>query len=414
MTHPSVTIDSRALLPGQIFFAIKGDHFDGNEYVPECLAKGAAYCISSDMKYKGMDKVIIVPDTLTALQNLASEYRDLFKIPVLGITGSNGKTTTKELLALVLATKYRTHFTKGNLNNHLGVPLTLLEMPANTEFAIIEMGANHVGEIRDLCNISRPDHGFITNIGLAHLEGFGGHEGVKQAKSELFQYLDHHHGIKFLNVRERSLDYLEQATINDFIRVGSSDRLTYVNNPDSLNVCFKYQDKIYESNLIGNYNFNNIVSAFEIGLHFECDPLMMIDAIVNYSPVNNRSQKRDYKGITLLMDAYNANPSSVLNALDNLEKLPAGNKSVVLGDMLELGANSLELHDEILQKIKEQFLDKAFLIGPIFYQLKENYPTFTFFKDTAEARLQINWDQLNGQTVLIKGSRGLKLETLFG
>ncbi len=413
LDHPSVSIDSRNLQPGQIFFAIKGDNFDGNDFIEQCLEHGASYCISSDIKYAGRLNVIIVNDTLQALKQLAKEFRKTFKIPVLGITGSNGKTTTKEILAMVLSSKYKVHVTKGNLNNHLGVPLTLLSMPLDTELAVIEMGANHVGEIKELCEIAEPTHGFITNVGLAHLEGFGSPEGVRKAKSELFDYLDIHNGVKFLNTREQSLDYLRETKITEFELVGDKSSINQLDQINCLNVCFEYDGQHYESNLVGDYNFNNIISAFDIGQYFNCDPDIMILAIIHYLPTNNRSQKLEYHGVTLLMDAYNANPSSVYQAISNLSKIPDEKKSVILADMLELGDSGPKLHEEVLNILSSVSMKKIFLIGPIFYQLRNKYKDYIFFKDTAQAKAEINWNDLKGHTVLLKGSRGLKLETLL-
>lgn len=416
LEHPSVTIDSRSIKKDQIFFAIKGENFDGNDYVLNALQSGASYCVASDPKFTGEPSVMVVPDTLIALQELAHQYRSTFDIPVLAITGSNGKTTTKELLSKVLSTKFKTHMTRGNYNNHLGVPLTLLEMPVDSEFGIIEMGANHIGEIKDLCVIAAPDHGIVTNIGIAHLEGFGGVEGVKKAKSELYEYLQKHNGLSFYNGAEPSVQFLENGQYGQILNISSHDNLDLKLAPTSSGGClnFTLNGILYNTNLIGNYNFNNILVAIGIGNYFNCDPQQMARAVADYIPENNRSQQKLFKGAKLIMDAYNANPSSMHQAIANLAADRSEIKSLVLGDMLELGELSGKFHLEILDQVQKSGNWRySTFVGPHFYEFKDSFPEFTFFKSTADAISSWNWDLYTDHVVLIKGSRGLKLESLI-
>ena len=416
LKYPSVTIDSRSITKDQIFFAIKGESYDGNKFVLQALEAGAAYCVSSDHAFSGHEKIIVVEDTLISLQQLAHDYRLRFKIPFLAVTGSNGKTTTKELLAQTIGTKYKVHMTKGNYNNHLGVPLTLLSMPPDAEFAIIEMGANHVGEIHQLCEIAAPDYGIVTNIGIAHLEGFGGKEGVKKAKIELYRYLNSNGGICFLNSLEGSTAFVKDILNHNFVSILDIDmNLNKVEVPDSAYLIFSVDEDIYETSIVGEYNYNNIVVALGIGLYFGCGIHEMAKAVTAYLPSNNRSQLLQYKGTDLILDAYNANPSSVINAIDNLSKLQNKKRSLILGDMLELGDSSTEMHKSILDHLKELACwQDVVLIGPIFYSLKDAYNFFRFHQNTEDAAASIQWQDLAGQTILIKGSRGLKLESLIG
>lgn len=413
--HPSVTIDSRNINEGQIFFAIKGDNFDGHDFISNAFELGASYCVASDLKYKDYPSVIIVEDTLKALQDLARAYRKTFDIPFFGITGSNGKTTTKELLARVMATRFKTHMTKGNFNNHLGVPLTILAMPNDAEFAIIEMGANHIGEIRELCEICLPTHGLITNIGLAHLEGFGSAEGVKIGKSELMDHLSNQGGVQFINLREESLRFLSKSTENQILFGNeNNESLILHDDQDNLNLGFIYKDKLYETQLFGAHNFNNILSAFEVGKYFGCDISEMIEAIVQYQPTNNRSQRYQLGDLTILLDAYNANPTSVHHAIQNFGTLVAERKSVILGDMLELGEASSDFHRKVLADLASlSGLNKVILVGAAFYQLRYEFPKYNFYETTIDASRHLDWKDFNGDTLLIKGSRGLKLESLL-
>lgn len=413
LDYPSVTIDSRNIRSGQIFFAIKGEHFDGNNFVLQALEAGAALCVASDTALKGHENVLIVEDTLVALQNLAREYRETFKFPVLAITGSNGKTTSKELLATVLNTKYKVHYTAGNLNNHLGVPLTLLATPPDADFAVIEMGANHQGEISSLCSIAMPKFGAITNIGAAHLEGFGGMEGVKKGKSELFKYLMANDGLFFLNIEEKSLDFLK-AHDDRIMNIGFDSEEIARSERESEFLSFEFQGNSVETHLVGQYNLSNVLLAFGVGRYFGCDPNKMCEAIAEYIPKNNRSQMTKFHGVHVIMDAYNANPSSVLSAIDNLNKMPETKKGVFLGDMLELGEDSASFHKKILDRIHEiGTFSFVSLIGPQYRQFETAYPEFQFFDSTSDVLEEIDWQQLKDFTILIKGSRGMQLEKLL-
>ncbi|MCO6461723.1 MAG: UDP-N-acetylmuramoyl-tripeptide--D-alanyl-D-alanine ligase [Saprospiraceae bacterium] len=415
LEFPSVTIDSRTIIPGQIFFAIKGENFDGNRFVDQAIEKGVALCISSDPTFKGRDKVIVVEDTLVALQNLATEYRKTFRIPVLAITGSNGKTTTKELLAAVLNTRYKTHYTQGNLNNHLGVPLTILATPGDAEFLIVEMGANHIGEIKHLCEIAHPDYGAISNIGIAHLEGFGSPEGVKKAKSELFHYINKFGKKFFLNTEEISLSFLNDPTNPLIEEVNSTKTHLMLHQSPQDFLCLKYFEQIVGTHLVGNYNFNNVLLSIGIGKYFGCHEAEMITAIADYVPRNSRSQMIKYQEVDIILDAYNANPSSMLQAIDNLMNMPSRNKGIILGDMLELGQESEKYHRQILEKIRGvgDKLDLVVLIGPQFKGLSEGFQHFKYYNGIEEANKSFRLSDYRDYLVLIKGSRGMKLEQLI-
>jgi UDP-N-acetylmuramoyl-tripeptide--D-alanyl-D-alanine ligase len=421
--HPEIVTDSRKITKDCLFFALKGETFDGNRFAENALTAGAAYAIVDDPKLPKNNKLFFVPDVLTALQELARYHRRQFEIPVLVITGSNGKTTTKELISSVLAAHYRTHFTKGNLNNHIGVPLTLLAMPADTEVAVIETGANHVGEIDFLCRIAEPTHGLITNVGKAHLEGFGGFEGVKQTKSELYRHLAAHKGTVFLNQDEPFLkDLIPEGTRT--LIYGISEKLSSKNphletvlkgTQPFLTVTFlneKNRSVTVKTQLVGIYNFNNIQTAIAVGRYFKVPSLKIKAALEDYVPSNNRSQIVKRGDATILLDAYNANPSSMRGALQNLAQMPFKTKIAILGDMRELGVDSLAEHDAILKLAQSFDFHKVITVGLEFGKVHPS--TDAHFDNTIAAR---NWFQnisLDETTcVLIKGSRGMKLETLL-
>lgn len=411
-----ISTDTRTIQEGNLYFALKGEHFDGNNYIEYALQQGAAYCISSDPQYLSAENVLVVKDTLQTLQELANYHRHQLTIPFIAITGSNGKTTTKELLANCLGTKFKTHFTRGNLNNHIGVPLTILQITKETEIAIIEMGANHIGEIAALCQIAEPTYGLITNIGDAHLDGFGSPEGVLKGKSELADYIRQHQGIFFINANEKSLAPLQEK-FSSSIHYGDHSNCVKTNyniaqiSSDPV-LQFSLNDKIYISQLAGGYNYNNILTAIAVSDYFGVTPVDSAKAISAYSPNNNRSQWREYMGTRILMDAYNANPSSMQQAILNFSHLQVSPKSLILGDMKELGKYSTELHKKILDLISTQNgITQVILIGPEFYSLKSIYPKFNFYPATTD--LQINWDSLSGHSILLKGSRGIRLEALL-
>jgi len=407
-----VTTDTRKLETGSVFFALKGDNFDGNNFVQQALEAGCAYAVTDDPHQPNHPNILKVANVLTTLQQLATHHRRQFKIPVLGITGSNGKTTTKELINAVLETKYKTLYTFGNLNNHIGVPLTLLRLNAETEFAIIEMGANHQGEINALCHIAEPDFGMITNIGKAHLEGFGGIEGVKKGKSEMYRYLHAHGGKLFVNGDDKVLMDLSKGMSNilygqeqTYYLTGQpvvSDQATFRLSTLSNN------ELLIQSNLVGSYNVVNCLAAAAIGRYFGVNDSDIKRGIEAYNPEMNRSQKLKTLKNTLILDAYNANPNSMRAAIDNFATLQAETKWAFLGDMFELGEYSDIEHQAIADLCAAKGI-RACLIGTHFAKTNSSLQKF----DTVEAcKTFILQQDIQQATILIKGSRGMKMEQL--
>ena len=414
--HPVICTDTRLLTEGCLFFALKGENFNGNEFADKALNDGAAYAIIDELEFVVNERSILVNDVLTTLQQLAAHHRQQLNIPVLAITGSNGKTTTKELTAAVLSKKYNTLFTKGNLNNHIGVPLTLLSLTSAHEIAVIEMGANHQKEIEQLCKIAQPDYGLITNIGKAHLEGFGGLEGVKKGKGELYQYIKSINGLIFINednatLRELLADYTRK------IIYGSNQQLDLVGEAlvknSLLSVqCTKPFSMVINTNLTGDYNFENVMSAITIGNYFKVDSDKIKEAIENYFPSNQRSQIiSKSNNVTIVMDAYNANPSSVNAALENFSKSFSGDKIIALGDMLELGNESEAEHLSVINNLHKKNFTKVVLVGPQF-KIFEKQSGFQHFNASTEAAEWFKKNQYNNCYILIKGSRGLKMEVI--
>ena len=425
LKHPRVAIDSRKVESGSLFFAIKGERFDGNQFADTALAAGAAYAIVDDpaVASGNRNRCILVNDSLQALQELARHHRRQFFIPVIAITGSNGKTTTKELLAAVLRSHYRLHYTQGNLNNHIGVPLTLLAMPPGLEVAIIEMGANHQMEIDFLCRIAEPSHGLITNIGKAHLEGFGGIEGVKKGKSELYRFLAEVDGMAFVNRDERFLESLAAPVKKKvFYRRSEhpslSERDLEVKLLDTrpfVRVAFiDKEGKAYQvnSHLIGAYNFNNIMTAVAVGKYFKVPCEKIVRAIEAYIPANMRSQIVERGGNTFVLDAYNANPSSMREAILTFAAMEGQPKIVILGDMLELGEDSLPEHERIAELVAQQGLDDAVFVGPEFEKPARS-AGFRHFSDVAALKLWFDVQHFRDCHFLIKGSRGIGLEAVL-
>ena len=420
--HPNVVTDSRKVAPGCLFFALKGERFNGNYFAASALADGAAFAIVDEAVEVPAGKSVQVDDVLTALQHLATHHRRQFNIPVLAITGSNGKTTTKELVSAVLVSHYPTHFTKGNLNNHIGVPLTLLSMPAKTEVAIIEMGANHPGEIDFLCRIAEPTHGLITNVGKAHLEGFGGFEGVKRTKSELYRYLAERNGLAFINMDEPFLTELAG---------GNRLRLFYQKSesPDPANIPFEVklvsevpfleaaflgengQWVSVRSQLIGQYNFSNIMTAIVIGKYFKVPADKIKAAIESYVPSNNRSQIKAIGTNTFILDAYNANPTSMRMAINSFSKMPGDRKVVVLGAMKELGEYCGEEHLDIAILASNSNIDKLVLVGEEFHEAYMATGA-VFFSNTEQLKAWFAAQHFHQTQFLIKGSRSIGLERL--
>ena len=376
-------------------------------------------CVISDPKYKVDDRCIVVPDVLTTLQELACHHRAQLTIPIVGITGTNGKTTTKELAHAVLSRRYRTHATAGNFNNHLGVPLTLLAIPADAEIAIIEMGANHPGEIAALCHIADPDFGLITNVGRAHLEGFGGFEGVVKTKTELYRYLATKRGTAFVNADNDTLTTQATQCQLPFITYGSSAQAQVrghlVGSDPYMKFYIEDGDSVYtiQSQLLGNYNFDNAMAAAAVGRYFHVDLWDVKEAIEQYMPTNNRSQYKETGRNTLFLDCYNANPSSMKVALDNFEALPRDNKVAMLGGMRELGSESLKEHEAIVNRLLAHPEIRAVLIGPEF-AFAEGRPNVLYFSSSDVAVEYFAEHPLSGATVLLKGSNSTRMWKLEG
>ena len=408
----SVCTDTRKIKKDDIFFALKGDNFNGNVYAEQALKKGAKYVVIDDAQYKTPTNTIVVNNVLETLQELASYHRIFLNIPIIALTGSNGKTTTKELINAVLSQKYKTTATIGNLNNHIGVPLTLLSMHSNTEIGIVEMGANHLKEIEFLCDIAKPDYGYITNFGKAHLEGFGSIEGVIKGKSEMYDYLIANNKTIFVNG-------------NDTIQINKTNeakRFVFGNNTladitiDFIDakpfVTCKYKNLNIKSQLIGDYNFNNIAAAITIGNYFKVDNNAIKNAIGNYISTNNRSQIINKGTNKIILDAYNANPTSMHAALHNFEK-QAGHKIAILGDMFELGIDAEKEHQNIVNLATSLNIDRVIFVGENFYQSESDskkviqYKIFEYFKN------EFNFSQIENTTLLIKGSRGMALERVL-
>ena len=409
-----VTTDTRLCKEGMMFFGLKGEKFDGNKYAEEALASGCIAAIVDDQNLKGIEGMIVVEDVLSSLQSLAREYRGTLDIPVVGLTGSNGKTTTKELITAVLSRKYKVHATKGNLNNHIGVPLTILSAPSNTEILVVEMGANHCGEIATLCSIAEPTCGLITNIGRAHLEGFGGIEGVKKGKGELFDFLRTSVGsLAFVNANHEVLIEISEGLETKLY--GNTEHEPWAKFVEGDERKFVWAEGGYSSDplpvqLEGDYNLDNITTAIALGLHFGVDRDAIGAAISDYAPTNNRSQTIKTERNTILLDAYNANPSSMTGALESFAKNIEGPKLVVLGDMRELGMYSHEAHKEIVGLCERLGLEGIF-VGEEFYAAAER--DSRFYQSTEDLIRDWESESFKGKTVLLKGSRGMRMEQLL-
>lgn len=407
--------DTRSIAEGSLFFALKGPNFNANAFAGEALEKGARYAVVDDPTVVQDERFLLVPDVLKALQDLATFHRRTFDIPVIGITGTNGKTTTKELVHAVLAADRSTLATSGNLNNHIGVPLTLLRLTKGQNIAIIEMGANKVGDIAELTAIAEPTHGMITNIGKAHLEGFGSYQGVITAKTEMYTFLGGHAGIVFVHAddelllgKSRGLKRITYGTRPEAETVGST-----VSDGPFMNVVFMGMDgAAYQvaTKLIGDYNLSNALAAIAIGQHFGVPDQVIAEALTAYTPSNNRSEFRDTGRNQLVLDAYNANPTSMAAALENFAAMQGDRpKLAILGDMLELGADSRKEHDAIVALTQDLGLAARF-VGPEFQlsTMENSYP------DAATLIDALKQEPLTGHLVLVKGSRGIKLETVVG
>jgi UDP-N-acetylmuramoyl-tripeptide--D-alanyl-D-alanine ligase len=408
-----VSTDSRANQEQSLFFALNGPNFKGARFAEQALAKGALFAVVDDPAYAS-ERCLVVPDTLQALQDLARHHRQSLHIPIIGITGSNGKTTTKELTHAVLSQKYNTLYTQGNLNNHIGVPLTLLRIRPEHEIAIIEMGANHINEIAALCSIALPTHGLITNIGKAHLEGFGSFEGVARAKSELYLHLDQHNGIVFVNSQNEHLMRMARRLNNKIFYPQPGDYFQATFLEASPYVVYEAENGArVTTQIIGEYNFENIAAASCVGKYFAV-PMEKINAgIAAYTPANNRSQVVQKGSNTILLDAYNANPSSMAAAVNNFAKAKAPHKMVILGDMFELGLDSAEEHQKLGDLVSSLKFEKAILCGEEMAVAASQHPELIYFPGKTELQNWLKQIPIQDSHILIKGSRGMGLESLL-
>lgn len=411
--NPQITTDSRNCPKGSIFFALKGDKFDGNQYAGKALASGCVYAVIDNPDYYIGERTILVDNVLKTLQQLAHHHRKVLGLPIIGITGTNGKTKTKELLAAVLSTKFNLLYTEGNFNNHIGVPLTLLRLTHDHEMAVIEMGASHPGDIKELVDIVHPNYGIITNVGRAHLEGFGSFEGVIRTKGELYDYIRRSKGKIFIKKENEYLQSIAKGI----------EQITYGNGDDAfasgqvvscdpfLVFNWKQQGKLHtvETHMIGSYNLDNVLAAVAVGRFFKIPAERISRAIAAYKPTNNRSQFKKTENNELIIDAYNANPSSMKVALDNFITMPVQPKAIILGDMRELGPTSDELHAEVVEQIKKGQFDKVFLCGEHFSKVGKEFSPFA----TTEAMVEeLRKQPLKGYHILIKGSHSMGLEKL--
>ncbi len=417
MESNRICTDTRQIKPNDLFFALKGPNFDGNVYASEALKKGAAYVVIDNPDYQKNEKCLLVKDSLKALQELATYHRKQINPTCVAITGSNGKTTTKELVKAVLSKVYKTQATVGNLNNHIGVPLTLLSLEADTKMAVIEMGANHLYEINQLCEIARPDFGLITNIGKAHLEGFGGIKGVAKGKGELFDFLDASGGHSFLNMNDFQVSkigyFIQKASTYGSGNWYKTDVKLVTANP-FLNVAWhrKSGDVVdIQTQLIGEYNLDNVTAAIAVGAFFRVSPDDIREAIEVYKPVNKRSQIIEKESNTIVLDAYNANPTSMEAALKNFSQMKASRKVVILGDMLEVGKASKAEHKKILDLAAKMDLAKVVLVGDEMMKANETH-RFLEFKNVKGARVWFDRQKFENTLILLKGSRGIALERI--
>jgi UDP-N-acetylmuramoyl-tripeptide--D-alanyl-D-alanine ligase len=412
--YSAVQTDTRKLQAGDLYFALKGDNFNGNKFAEEALELGAAYCVCDEVQALQTDKIIYVQDVLTTFQALAKHHRQKFNIPFLAITGSNGKTTTKELIYAVLKTQLVCYTTVGNLNNHIGVPLTLLSIKPDAEIAVIEMGANHQKEIASYCEYTLPNYGLINNCGKAHLEGFGGVEGVRKGKGELFNFIAEHNGTIFINT---DYDYLQAMSENIANKIGygtSNANITGIiaDNNEFLKVEITSgaNIKYIQTKLAGEYNLPNVLSAVCVGKHFGITDENIIAAIESYIPSNSRSQIIQKGSNTILLDAYNANPSSMKAAIENFAKMPGEEKIVILGGMMELGAESIAEHNGIVQLLQQYKWQHVLLAGKDYTNIPANY---LHFNNAEEIASWLKQNVVENKTILVKGSRGMAMEKVL-
>lgn len=411
LEHPTICTDTRKITKNCLFFALKGPNFNANAFAQSALDNGAAYAIIDEEDFKTSDRFLLCNDVLDTLQQLATYHRNYSKARIVSLTGSNGKTTTKELIHAVLSKKYNTIATKGNLNNHIGVPLTLLSIKEDTEIAIVEMGANHKKEIEFLCSMAQPDFGYITNFGKAHLEGFGGVEGVIQGKSELYDYLIGHNKYVFLNAdddiqKEKLASYTKKMGFSSSDHRYYNIRLIDVDPYVSLEV----EETQVQTQLVGKYNFSNCCAAILMGKYFNVPITAIKSAIEGYRPENNRSQLLSKNGFDIILDAYNANPTSMRAALENFYLMKAKRKALIIGDMFELGNTAAEEHQAIADLANELQFDETYLVGENFYTTKTSLNKFKSFDALKEHLIK---NPLEKASMLIKGSRGMALERVL-
>ncbi len=412
-----ITTDTRSLVKNKIFFALKGPNFDGNEFAKTALEKGALYAIVDDKKYDGYNRFILVDDVQKSLEHLATEHRDKLSSVVFALTGSNGKTTTKELIASALSKNYNITYSKGNYNNHIGLPLTILSAAPQTEIIIAEMGANHTGEIKHLCNIAQPHYGLITNTGKDHLEGFGSEKAVFKENTELYNYIFNSGKGIIVNADDKKLHHLvsDKAVITYGLKAGTIKGKIIENNP-FLCIEWMFEGKKYyqKTKFVGSYNAYNVLAAISTGLLFNVKPEILIEAVANYIPQNNRSQYILSKNNNrIFLDAYNANPTSMNLALDEFLKIFAPPKCVFLGSMKELGKYSEKEHKAILQKLSASETDMVFLVGSEFSKFCFEFPHFNYFENTADLSEYLSMESIYNSSILIKASRSVELENII-
>ncbi len=414
LQFPSIQTDTRKVQKGDLFFALKGPNFNGNEFAKQALEKGAAYAVVDEAIDDITGRLIFVEDVLTSLQELARYHRETFSIPFIAITGSNGKTTTKELVSAVLSTHFKTATTEGNLNNHIGVPLTILKIKRDTEIAVIEMGANHQKEIESYCNYAEPTHGIIANCGKAHLEGFGGVEGVKKGKGELYDYIRAHDGMIFLFNDYEYLNEMSKGISNRFeYSTGNGDTVGNLERSESfLSVSItKGLDPVtIHTSLVGDYNLPNVLCAVAVGIYFKVPQDKIVAALENYQPTNSRSQLMQLGSNHIILDAYNANPTSMKAAIENFAKMQVTKKILMLGGMMELGVDSIEEHERIITLIKSYTWDAVVLVGGDFGKIKQE---FTYLPNSEEARTWFHKQGFKNTYLLVKGSRSMQMEKII-
>jgi UDP-N-acetylmuramoyl-tripeptide--D-alanyl-D-alanine ligase len=412
LKNPSISTDSRSIKKGDIFFALKGDNFDGNNFVFQAIEQGASLVVCDNKQIEKGDKILLCENSLTMLQNLATYHRKQLKTTIIGISGTNGKTTTKELIQVVLSKKFKTLATKGNLNNHIGVPLTLLSIPFDTEIAIVEMGANHVGEIGFLCDIAMPDLAILTNIGTAHIEGFGSRENIIKTKKELFDFVKNNSCEKshiFVNADDNALKdetFSKKTTYSLNTKADISAKACCENGYAQI----IYKDNLIASNLVGVYNAYNILAALTIGLHFGVELEQIKKAIEQYMPSNNRSQILKTNNNTLILDCYNANPSSCTSSIESFANMEANHKMVFMGAMKELGDVSIQEHKRVFELLQSKGFERIVLIGEEYRSVLEG--KVEWYANSEEFKENLIKNKIEEATILIKGSRSTKMEVL--